>query len=167
VGDQRRLRGRGPGRWLDLYVTCYVELGNKTGLCAYPGGVTTACSPTEFSPERGTLYRNLGGATLCGRDEGVWAGWRAWQWPGGRVLAIRTATATRTCIWRMTSFPATSISTSMAAEFIDAGTRSGTAFGPDGAPQAGMGVDFGDYDGDGREDLVITTYQREPIQPLP
>src|SRR5205823_14479573 len=46
--------------------------------------------------------------------------------------------------------------------FVNAGTRSGTAFGPDGAPQAGMGVDFADYDDDGREDLVVTTYQHEP-----
>jgi hypothetical protein len=46
--------------------------------------------------------------------------------------------------------------------FVEVGTRSGTAFGPDGSPQAGMGVDFGDYDEDGREDIVVTTYQREP-----
>jgi hypothetical protein len=38
--------------WLDLYVTCYVELGKKTGVCAYPGGVSTACTPTEFRAQR-------------------------------------------------------------------------------------------------------------------
>ena len=47
--------------WLDLYVTCYVELGSKSGVCRYPGGVATACSPTDFPPQQGSLYRNLGG----------------------------------------------------------------------------------------------------------
>ena len=46
--------------WLDLYVTAYVELGDRTGVCLYPGGITTACAPMEFAPQRGTLYRNLG-----------------------------------------------------------------------------------------------------------
>ena len=38
----------------------------------------------------------------------------------------------------------------------------GIALAPDGKPQGGMGVDFGDYNRDGHLDLFVTTYQFEP-----
>jgi hypothetical protein len=38
---------------------------------------------------------------------------------------------------------------------------SGTAFNFNGRKQAGMGADWGDLDGDGRPDLVVTTFARE------
>jgi hypothetical protein len=38
----------------------------------------------------------------------------------------------------------------------------GTATGPDGAVQGGMGVSATDYDGDGFLDLFVTTFQKEP-----
>jgi hypothetical protein len=147
--------------WLDLYVTCYVELGNKSGLCSYPGGITTACSPTEFSPQRGTLYHNMGhgrfvDATgqfglLGAHGDGLGV---AFGDPNGDGFPdLYLANDQRPCDLFLNQ---------AGHRFLDVGLRSGTAFGPDGSPQAGMGVDFADYDDDGREDLVVTTYQREP-----
>src|SRR5262249_39804586 len=46
--------------------------------------------------------------------------------------------------------------------FVSRGTEAGVAYGPDGYAQGGMGVDFSDYDGDERLDLIVTTFQREP-----
>jgi hypothetical protein len=147
--------------WLDLYVTCYVALGEKTGVCVYPGGIQTACAPTEFPPQRGTLYRSLGGrrfvdATAAfglsgahGNGLGV-----AFGDPNGDGYPdLYLANDQRPCDLYLNRG---------GRRFQNVGTRSGTAFGADGSPQAGMGVDFGDYDNDGREDLVVTTYQREP-----
>jgi len=45
--------------------------------------------------------------------------------------------------------------------FVDMGLLSGTAFSADGASQAGMGVDAGDYDEDGDMDLFVTNFQLE------
>ncbi len=42
------------------------------------------------------------------------------------------------------------------------GAVSGTAYSRDGSLQGGMGVDFGDYDNDGRLDLIVTNFWMEP-----
>lgn len=147
--------------WLDLYVTCYVALGNKTGLCAYPGGIITACSPTEFTPQRGILYRNRGGA----RFEDVTAAYGLSGAHGnglGVAFSDVNGDGYPDLYLANDQLPGDLYINQRGHRFVDAGTPSGTAFGPDGSPQAGMGVDFGDYDNDGREDLVVTTYQREP-----
>jgi len=45
--------------------------------------------------------------------------------------------------------------------FEDVSVLSGTAIGEPGHPEAGMGVDMGDYDGDGLLDIVVTNYELE------
>src|SRR6202007_936653 len=45
--------------------------------------------------------------------------------------------------------------------FTETGLVSGIAVGADGRARAGMGIDAGDYDGDGRLDLVITNLDFE------
>src|SRR4030095_12395257 len=46
--------------------------------------------------------------------------------------------------------------------FTDVALAAGVAYGPDGSARAGMGVDAGDVDLDGREDLVVTHFADEP-----
>ena len=45
--------------------------------------------------------------------------------------------------------------------FTDAALFAGVAYNGDGDEEAGMGVDFGDYDGDGKPDLLVTNFFRE------
>lgn len=146
--------------WLDLYVSAYVELGGKSGLCLYPGGVTTACSPTDFTPQRGTLYRNLGGRFA---DVTAAFGLAAAHGNGlGAVFGDPNGDGWPDLYLANDQLPCDLFLNRGGRRFEEVGLATGTAFGPDGSPQAGMGADFGDYDGDGREDLVVTTYQREP-----
>jgi hypothetical protein len=147
--------------WLDLYVTAYVELGDRTGVCVYPGGITTACAPTEFAPQRGALYRNLGGGRFAdvtkafglqdAHGNGLGVAFGDPDDDGDPDLYIANDQRPCDLYWNENG-----------RRFVNRGVASGTAFGPDGSPQAGMGVDVADYDGDGREDIVVTTYQREP-----
>jgi hypothetical protein len=46
--------------------------------------------------------------------------------------------------------------------FENVGQVSGTAYNRNGEVQGGMGVDWGDFNGDGRPDLFVATYQGEP-----
>jgi hypothetical protein len=146
---------------LDLYVTCYVELGNKSGVCTYPGGVTTACSPAEFTPQRGTLYRNLGEVRFT--DVTVAYGLDGAHGNGlGVAFGDPNADGYPDLYLANDERPCDLYINQQGRRFVNDGIRSGTAFRVDGAMQAGMGVDFGDYDTDGREDLVVTNYLREP-----
>jgi hypothetical protein len=45
--------------------------------------------------------------------------------------------------------------------FREEGIRAGVGYSADGREQAGMGVDFGDYDGDGRLDLFVTNFSHD------
>ncbi|HEU5323379.1 MAG TPA: CRTAC1 family protein, partial [Methylomirabilota bacterium] len=45
--------------------------------------------------------------------------------------------------------------------FTEVGTISGAAYAEDGRSQAGMGVDAGDYDNDGRMDLFVTNFSHD------
>ena len=46
-------------------------------------------------------------------------------------------------------------------QFKETALGAGVAVGIDGKPRAGMGTDFGDYDGDGRLDLIVTNHEFE------
>ena len=47
--------------------------------------------------------------------------------------------------------------------FEDDGTTTGVAFGPNGEVFGNMAGDFGDFDRDGRLDLIATRYRRQPV----
>jgi enediyne biosynthesis protein E4 len=46
-------------------------------------------------------------------------------------------------------------------EFVESGRSSGTAFGDSGGEDGSMGVDIGDYNGDGLPDIWVTNYENE------
>ncbi len=146
---------------LDLYVTCYVELGKKTGVCKYPGGVATSCALTEFAPQRGTLYRNIGASRF--RDVTQAFGLDVAHGNGlGVAFGDPDDDGFPDLYLANDMLPCDLFMNQKGRRFVNRGEETGTAFQSDGSTQAGMGVDFGDYDRDSREDLVVTNYLREP-----
>jgi hypothetical protein len=146
---------------LDLYVTCYVELGGRSGVCTYPGGVATACAPVDFAPQRGTLYRNIGAARFVDATHAF--GLDAAHGNGlGVAFGDIDDDGFPDLYLANDMLPCDLFVNEKGRRFVNRGVETGTAFQADGSTQAGMGVDFGDYDRDGRIDLVVTNYLREP-----
>ncbi|HEX5322628.1 MAG TPA: CRTAC1 family protein [Capsulimonadaceae bacterium] len=149
----------GTGR-LSLYIGNYVDFGPKTEpqLCATAHS-STACGPIMYKPVRGVLYQNLGG----GRFKDVTDAWNAGK-TSGKVLGVAISDfdgSGRQSILLANDEVAGNLLKNNGGRFTEIGETSGTAFDAIGGQHGGMGVDWGDYDNDGRLDLAVMTYQHE------
>jgi hypothetical protein len=166
-----------PGRWgtsaafgdydhdgfLDLYVANYVDLDlaslpafGSGPFCQYRG-IAVSCGPRGLKGSRDRLYRNLGDGTF--RDvteeqkidpEGYYGLGVIWgDATGDGCLDLYVAND---------SSPSLFYRGNCKGGLSEAGVAAGVAYSDDGREQAGMGVDFGDYDRDGRPDLAKTNF---------
>ena len=147
---------------LDLYIGNYLQFGPNTvpQLCEAGPGIETACGPRWYKPEKGVLYRNAGSgrfadATAASGASGV----------SGKALGVAVAD------YDGSGRPSLAVANDLVpgdllrnlggGRFQDVGPESGTAYDADGNPHGGMGIDWGDYDNDGRFDLFVGTFQKE------
>jgi hypothetical protein len=142
--------------WLDLFVGHYVRHDRATKIaCRGPSGVTDYCTPQAYQPMAGRLYRNRGDGTFV--DVSAAAGVAAEYGPAlGSIAAdfdrdgwidfyvANDGTANQ--LWRNQGGKA----------FRNTALLGGVAVSGDGRPEGSMGVDAGDFDNDGDEDLVVT-----------
>ncbi len=166
-----------PGRWgtsaafgdydhdgfLDLYVANYVDLDlqhlppfGQGPFCQYRG-IPVSCGPRGLQGSRDRLYRNLGDGAF--RDvteelkidpEGYYGLGVIWgDATGDGCLDLYVAND---------SSPSLFYRGDCKGGLTEAGVAAGVAYSDDGREQAGMGVDFGDYDRDGLLDLVKTNF---------
>ena len=147
---------------LDLYVARYVVYDLRQDL--YCGesrpGWRTVCHPKNFDAEPDLFYRNRGDGTFT--DATREAGLRETSGKGLGVVAgdidgdgdddLYVANDdTPNFLWRNRG----------RGVFEEIGQVAGCALSEDGIPQAGMGTDMADYDGDGRPDLFVTNLAEE------
>jgi hypothetical protein len=123
----------------------------------YWKGVKVSCGPLSHPPETDLLYRNRGDFTFedrslssgVGRKRGYGFGVVLDYFDDDDLLDIYVANdLTENFLFLNRG----------GFEFEDFGALSGAAYVEGGRPQAGMGVDSGDYDGDGRPDLYVTNF---------
>ena len=149
---------------LDLWVVNYVDADRAhSPFCGNARlGVRFYCHPLNYNPLPSTVYRNDGPSTGSGHavtftDVSASSGVGALRANGlGVVIADYDNDGWPDVFVANDEMPNFLFHNSGHMRFTETGLASGIAVGADGKARAGMGIDAGDYDGDGRLDLVIT-----------
>jgi enediyne biosynthesis protein E4 len=152
--------------YVDLYVAHYLS---REWESFAPGGERTCkfmniaipCGPKPLKSEPDVLYRNLGNGTFA--DVTKAAGVSV---PGGHYGFSVLFTDLDDDGWpdiyvASDSVPSLFFRNLQNGTFAEQALRSGIAVSGDGREQAGMGVDVGDFDGDGRLDLIKTHFSQD------
>ena len=144
---------------LDLFVTRYLDwdLGRNIVCGArYP----IYCRPDKFAPVSSILYHNNGDGTFTdvSRESGIGA-------VKGKALGVAFNDYDADC------FPDVFVANDGMEEFLwhnngngtftNRALEAGVALSDDGKAYSGMGVDFNDYDNDGRPDILVTNLATE------
>jgi hypothetical protein len=142
--------------WLDLYVGNYVQYDIKADQpCTGLTGRRDYCTPAVYRPGSDRLYRNqrngtfadVTGTALAGGPFGPALGVVAADFDDDGWMDIYVANDGKENLLWMNQKNGT---------FRNVGLLSGSALSGDGKPEGSMGVDAGDFDNDGDEDLFMT-----------
>jgi len=146
---------------LDLFVTNYVNDAGQNPFCGSASSRTRFyCHPLNFEPVPNTLYRNDGHGTFT--DVSERSGIAAHRGYGlGVVIADYDDDQWPDVFVANDSVPNFLFRNAGNGQFTEIALRAGVAMATDGKARAGMGTDAGDYDGDGRLDLVVTNLDFE------
>ena len=148
---------------LDLFVGNYIDFDIKTAPlpedanCTYKG-IQVACGPPGLMGGKNLLYHNNGNGTFTDVSE------RAGMWATQGTYALSCGAADLdNSGWpniyvANDSTSATYYVNQKNGTFKDQAIEAGIAYSPDGKPQAGMGVSFGDYNRDGLLDIIKTNF---------
>jgi enediyne biosynthesis protein E4 len=150
---------------VDLYVANYVKFipgkvpARGTPSCSYMN-LLTFCGPRPLPGEPDSLFRNNGNGTFTDvtKEAGVLE-------PGNYGFAVLFSDLDDDG-WpdiyvANDSTPNLFFHNLRDGTFSERALQSGLAVSADGREQAGMGLDAGDYDGDGRLDLVKTNFAQD------
>ncbi len=149
--------------FLDLFVCNYVEWSPENDLyCTLDGESKSYCTPESYRGATNRLYRNRGDGTFedvtekagvlnpTGKSLGVVAfDYDSDGWPD---LAVANDTQPN-FLYRNRGD----------GTFEEVGMIAGIAFSEEGKARGAMGIDAADYDGSGRESLVIGNFSNEML----
>jgi hypothetical protein len=147
--------------WLDLFVGNYLTYSLDThARCLMESGQEDYCAPGRYAPQQPRFYRNLGNgkfvdataAAGLARDFGPALGVSTADFNGDGWIDIFVANDQKeNQLWFNRGN----------GTFENRALRSGVALDGAGVAKANMGVDAGDFDNDGDEDLITTVLTRE------
>jgi len=145
---------------LDLYVACYAEF--KPGMPEFTEvqGVRLSLGPDAYPAQRGQLFLNEGARFRDATRESGLAD------AHGKGLGVAFGDPDRDgdddLVIANDQQPLDYFENDGRGHFQNVGLENGTAFSSEGRRQGGMGLSFGDYDGDLRPDLFVANFADEP-----
>jgi hypothetical protein len=146
---------------LDLFVAHYVQWSIESDLfCTLDGKAKSYCTPESYKGQSPTLYRNKGDGTFedVTRKAGLFD-------PANKMLGVALIDYDNDG-W-LDIFGANDTQPNRLyrnkgdGTFVDVGVMAGVAFNEAGVARAGMGADAADYDGSGRQSLIIGNFSNE------
>lgn len=147
--------------YLDLVMGRYAEFGPETRRFCDEDGVQVMCAPRTYPKQPPVVYRNLQGRRFADQTKALGFGDTA-----GRTIAVIPFDfdddGWMDIYLANDTEPGDLMRNLEGKRFENVALRSGVALSDNGKPLAGMGLDAQDYDGDGRLDLALTTFEREP-----
>ncbi len=142
---------------LDLFVANYVRYALDDESVCQQGQVRSYCEPSVYDPTGDLLYRNDGN-TFADVTEATGIALK------GKGLGVALADYDRdgdTDIYVANDGTMNFLYANQHSTFAEVGLIAGTRYNEHGHADAGMGVDFGDYDRDGDADLFVTNFAFE------
>ena len=151
--------------YLDLYVANYVRYSlDVTYRPCGVHGIRTHCHPKNFDGAPDRLYRNNGDGTFTDATQAAGFGGIGGPHSGkglGVVAADFNNDGEPDVYVANDDTPNFLFYNNGDGTFTETGLLAGCAFSFDGVAQAGMGVDAGDFDGDGNLDIFVTNLSHE------
>ncbi|HVF89505.1 MAG TPA: CRTAC1 family protein [Blastocatellia bacterium] len=146
---------------LDLFVCNYVEWSvEKDVNCTLDGKNKSYCTPERYKGQSPTLYKNRGDGTFENVTERAGLKNPTSKAMGVALIDYDGDGWTDLFVTNDTE-PNRLYKNNGNGTFTDVGGEAGVAFNDAGKARAGMGVDAADYDGSGRQSVVIGNFTNE------
>jgi hypothetical protein len=146
---------------LDLFVAHYVDWAIDRDLfCTLNGKTKSYCTPESYKGQSATLFHNRGNGTFedVTRKAGLYD-------PTAKALGVAlidfNADGWLDLFVANDTQPNRLYENHRDGTFADVAVAAGVAFNEAGVARAGMGADAADYDGSGRQSLVIGNFSNE------